>query len=260
MRRTLWRWELTELESRETQNSRSASPQNQCKQTIRSRINAVESSDHIPSVWDVSLRARWLHAKTKKKDNEPAGDVTHQQQYGGTVAVTQATCHPDISLRVKGSQIYSTPIRWPWRDLFRSANVGTDMRVICGGLQANFTICMKGELCGLLCPTERQPAALPPCWISISLRTLWVFLILRNPVINMPRTPRHAATKEGGSFLRTKSTFENGAQRRGVEALWFATIWGALLSNATTAAALCNTLRNAAALRPGWGARLSSQC
>lgn len=49
--------------------------------------------------------------KQKKKDNEPAGDVTHQQQYGGTVAITQATCHPDISLRVKGSQIYSTPIR-----------------------------------------------------------------------------------------------------------------------------------------------------
>lgn len=102
------------MESRETQNSCSASLQNQCKQTIRSRINAVEGSDDIPSVCDVSLRARWLHAKTKqkkRKDNEPAGDVTHQQQYGGTVAVTQATCHPDISLRVKGSQIYSTPIR-----------------------------------------------------------------------------------------------------------------------------------------------------
>lgn len=26
--------------------------------------------------------------KNKKIDNEPAGDVTHQQQYGGTVAVT----------------------------------------------------------------------------------------------------------------------------------------------------------------------------
>lgn len=101
------------MESRETQNSCSASLQNKCKQTIRRRINAVESSDDIPSVCDVSLRARRLHAKTekKKKDNEPAGDVTHQQQYGGTVAVTQATCHPDISLRVKGSQIYSPPIR-----------------------------------------------------------------------------------------------------------------------------------------------------
>lgn len=47
----------------------------------------------------------------KKKDNELAGEVTHQQQYGATSAVTQTTCHPDISLRVKGSQIYSTPIR-----------------------------------------------------------------------------------------------------------------------------------------------------
>lgn len=51
------------------------------------------------------------HTRKKKKDNELAGDVTHQQQYEGTSAVTQTTCHPDISLRVKGSQIYSTPIR-----------------------------------------------------------------------------------------------------------------------------------------------------
>lgn len=49
--------------------------------------------------------------KKKKKDNELPGDVTHRQQYGATSAVTQTTCHPDISLRVKGSQIYSTPIR-----------------------------------------------------------------------------------------------------------------------------------------------------
>lgn len=31
------------------------------------------------------------------------------------------------------------------------------------------------------------------------------FLILQNPVINMPRTPRHAATKEGGSFCAPKA-------------------------------------------------------
>lgn len=91
--------------------------------TIPRQINSVETSDDIQSVWDGSRKARRLHAKAnyahthaqggqkKLNDNELAGDVTHQKRYGATSAVTLTTCHPHISLRVKGSQVYSTPIR-----------------------------------------------------------------------------------------------------------------------------------------------------
>lgn len=70
--------------------------------------------------------------------------------------------------------------------------------------------------------------------------------MLQNPIINMQRMLRHAATKKS-----IKSTFENGDQLRGMGALWFATICGALFHNITTAA-FFNTRRYVAALRPLW--------
>lgn len=68
-------------------------------------------------------------------------------QYGATAAIIQ---QPVIQILVFGcrrAKLCSMPIGWPWRDLFRSANVTvTDMHVITSWESANFTLCVQPNL------------------------------------------------------------------------------------------------------------------
>lgn len=68
-------------------------------------------------------------------------------QYGATAAIIQ---QPVIQILVFGcrrAKLCTMPIGWPWRDLFRSANVTvTDMHVITSWERANFTLCVQPNL------------------------------------------------------------------------------------------------------------------
>lgn len=121
----------------------------ECKQTILRRISAVESADNVQCVCATrvwrrrSLMGMWVIAGSHHHSGTTAA-VTHRRViqilvFGWRRAKNRTPCC----------------IGWPWPDLFRSANAVTETRVITCGLNAKFTIRMRGRRSAPLCPTER---------------------------------------------------------------------------------------------------------
>lgn len=159
-------------------------------------------------------------------------------QHGATAAVTQQLVIRILVFGWRRAKSCSTPIRWPCRDLFRSANPVTDMRVITSGLNANFTICMKGRLFGLLCPTEREAycsVIMQNINFSKDIFPLCVFLFSWNEIASRISFICQVKLKgiewrreiHNNSWQRIflyKGSSENGVQHWGMKVLWFATI------------------------------------
>lgn len=160
-----------------------------------------------------------------------SADFHHQ--YGADAAVTR---QPFIQMLVFGwrrAKSCSMPIEWPWRDLFRSANAGTDMCVITSWLNANYPVCWAKSLkqwkateretyCSVIMQNINfsEGFSLNFYFCSQSKRISFI----SNVKVKRMEWKRQIFNNSSQRICFVKSSSENGVQHRGMKALRFTTI------------------------------------
>lgn len=144
------------------------------------------------------------------------------------------TCHPVISVWAKESQTV-LPVN---QMTLAGANAATDMRVISGWMETDFTSCITQSLCSKLSwplyPTERETY----CWVitfsggfSLNVFILWNENRVHSTVLSNLFEWKALSGRRNMQYWCTdifsakkkKKTFENGFQQRGMKVLWFTT-------------------------------------